>query len=75
MFLLGGGGGVRGSGQWQYVFIKFYISNSFISVQFVLRSFQLTINVFTVYERKKIWSSIISLLVATMRQYTKLLVL
>lgn len=60
---------VGGGGQWWYVFIKFYISNS------VLRSIQIRKNAFTVYERKQIWPSIISLLVATMRQYTKLLVL
>lgn len=70
-----GGGGGGGSGHWQYVFIKFYISNSVISIQFVLRSIQVTMNAFTVYERKQIWPSIISLLFATMRQYTKLLVL
>jgi len=63
-----------GGGQWRYVIIKFYISKSFISIQFVLRSIQVTMNAFTVYERK-IWPSIISLPFATMRQYRKVLML
>jgi hypothetical protein len=46
--------GVGGSGgQWRYVFIKFYISNSVISIQFVLKSIQVTKNAFTVMKENK----------------------
>jgi hypothetical protein len=75
MFLWGVGVGQGGSSQWRYVFIKFCTSKSVISILFVLRSIQVTKNAFTVHERKQNWPSIISLLVATMRRYTKLLVI